>query len=67
MIHKVFLTQCKSRTNLSKKSKFLLLLITKISIVMISKRCLFFSKTEMFFFVSVKVILEILIPTSSKT
>ena len=65
-MHKVFVTECISRTNLSKKSKFLQLLIIKIGIVMISKKC-FFSKIKKFFFVSVKVILQILIPTSSKS
>ena len=45
----MFVIKCRSRTKLNKKRKFLQLLITKISIVMISKRGLFL-KTEMFFF-----------------
>ena len=62
----MFVAECKSRTNLSKKSESLQLFITKVSILIISIRCLF-SNTKMFFFVSVKVILQILIPSSPKT
>ena len=62
----MFVAECKSKTNSSKNSKFLQLLITKISIVMISKSCLFF-KGENVFFISVNVILQILILTSSIT